>query len=78
MQVEIGKGKHGQPTIDGRFQHGPLGYNYRLSITDPAFEEKYAGKAGRFSIGESYLTVSLAGQSDGYAYKLIAGVIERE
>ena len=78
MQVDVGKGKHGQPTMDGRFQHGPLGYNYRFSITDPAFEEKYSSKAGRFSIGESYLTISLAGQSDGYAYKLIAGIMERE
>ena len=63
--------------MHGRFQHGALGYNYRFSITDPVFEDKHASKTV-FSIGESYLTISLAGESDGYAYKLIAGIVERE
>ena len=71
---------HGEDRKYGSFVHGALEYSYTLNITDPAFEEKYANEADRFSIGESYLTVSLARESsnNGYAYKLIAGVMQRE
>ena len=55
----------------------PSGTTIVFSITDPVFEDKHASKTV-FSIGESYLTISLAGESDGYAYKLIAGIVERE
>lgn len=62
----------------GSFEHGRMGHPYKLPITDPAFEEKYAARTDKFSIGEAYLTVSLTGESKGYAYKLIAGIMERE
>ncbi len=62
----------------GSFEHGKMGHPYKFPITDPAFEEKYASRTDKFSIGEAYLTISLTGESKGYAYKLIAGVMERE
>lgn len=51
--------------------------SYELSITDPVFEQKYTGYGEQFSIGESYLTISLGVVYDGYVYKLIAGIMEK-
>jgi len=53
------------------------GISYRLKVTDPAMERKYLrGVDGRFAIGESYLTISLAADDFfGYYYKLVAAVI---
>ena len=62
--------------VQGRFRYG--GINYRLRVTDPRYERVYlAKKDGEFELGESYLTVSLGEPFQGYCYKLIAAVIER-
>ena len=78
VRVETDRGIHGRQKKYGSFQHGVLRHNYTLEITDPAFEEKYETKVEKFSLGESYLTVSLGAEFKGYAYKLIAGVMQRE
>ncbi len=78
VEIVSGRNRQDKEKKRGAFQHGTLGYNYTFSITVPAFEEKYASRTGKFTLGESYLTVSLAGEHDGYAYKLIAGVMQRE
>jgi len=65
-------------TLSGRFEYGPLGHNYKFTITDPAFEEKYSNKASKFWIERCCLTISLTDvHTDGYAYKLIAGITEK-
>ena len=78
MEVTRGEKLHGKVRYSGGFQYGTLGYNYKFVITDPAFEERYADKSGKFWIEQPHLTISLTDvhQRDGYAYKLIAGVIE--
>ncbi len=61
--------------VQGRFQYG--GANYWIWVTDPRYEEEYLQKPnGDYHIGECFLTVSLADGDDGYAYKLIAAIIE--
>ena len=78
VRIATDRGIHGKEKKYGSFQHGVLGHNYTMEITDPAFEEKYESRTEKFSLGESYLTVSLGGEFKGYAYKLIAGVMQRE
>ena len=78
MEVTRGKKLHGEVGYSGGFQYGTLGHNYKFNITDPAFVERYANKTGKFWVEQPYLTISLADvHTDGYAYKLIAGVIEK-
>lgn len=55
------------------------GVNYALLVTDPWYEREYlARRDGNYDIGESYLTVSLGEPWNGYAYKLVAAIIERD
>ena len=79
MEVTRGKSLRGRPNLSGWFEYGPLGHNYKFTITDPAFEAKRSNKADKFWIETCYLTISLTDvhEQDGYAYKLIAGVIEK-
>lgn len=78
MEVTRGASLRGKQTLSGRFEYGPLGHNYKFTITDPAFEEKYSNKASKFWIERCCLTISLTDvHTDGYAYKLIAGIIEK-
>jgi hypothetical protein len=50
---------------------------YCLSVTDPTVEDAFVGREeGRFVLGPSYLTISLAEPFHGDCYKLIAAVIE--
>ncbi|MBO9360405.1 MAG: hypothetical protein J7450_12705 [Thermomicrobium sp.] len=63
--------------VQGRFVHS--GVEYRLWVTDPVYERTYlANPDGLYRIEDSYLTVSLGEPYEGYCYKLIAAVIERE
>ncbi len=49
---------------------------YQLSVTDPEIEREYLDQPdGYYSIGNSYLTVSLGKPYEGDVYKLIAAVI---
>ena len=57
------------------FSHA--GSEYALRLTDPQYEERYSDReAGTYSIGESYMTISLGEPFNDYAYKLIAALIE--
>lgn len=52
------------------------GTEYWLWITDPVIEKQYLPRGdGEYPLDDCYLTLSLAGASNGYCYKVIAGVI---
>jgi hypothetical protein len=54
------------------------GHEYKLAVTDPDYEQKYIAKpVGSHQLGESFLTISLGEPFMGYAYKLVAAIIER-
>jgi hypothetical protein len=48
-------------------------------VTDPEYERAYLAEPnGNYELGEAFLTVSLGEpHSDGYAYKLVAAIVER-
>ena len=61
--------------IKAQFRYA--GEEYRLWVTDPSYEETYLNRPNNtYALGESYLTVSLGEPYQGYAYKLIAAIIE--
>jgi hypothetical protein len=61
--------------VQARFELG--GDEYRLWITDPAYERRYLRQNdGEYALGPSYFTVSLGEPYGGYVYKLVAAVIE--
>jgi hypothetical protein len=64
-------------TMRARFRHE--GSVYTLRVTDPVYEQKFqVDGPGEYRLGESFLTVSLAGEEfEGYFYKLVAAIIER-
>jgi len=63
--------------VRARFRHA--GSEYALRVTDPEYERAYLAKSnGMHELGESFLTVSLGEpHSNGYAYKLVAAIVER-
>lgn len=62
--------------VRARFQYAGCGYILR--VTDPEYERAYLAESnGNYELGESFLTVSLGEPYDGYAYKLVATIIER-
>jgi hypothetical protein len=63
--------------VQGRFRHA--GADYHLWVTDPVYERAYLAKPdGDYRIGESFVTASLGEPHNGYCYKLIAAIIERD
>ena len=63
------------PELRGYFSYNRS--NYSLRITDPDVESRAKElDYGDYSIGERFLTISLAEPFEGYSYKLIAAVIE--
>ncbi len=69
--AEFGNGKR---RVRGRFTHS--GVQHCLSITDPQVERQYlSGQDGQFLIGKALLCISLGEPYNGWAYKLIAGVL---
>ena len=47
-------------------------------VTDPIYERRFLALAdGRHPLGECCLAVSLGEPFEGYAYKLVAAIIER-
>ncbi len=62
--------------VEAEFQYA--GEHYRLRVTDPVYEKRYFAQSnGRYRLGEAFLTVSLGEPFEGYAYKLVAAIIER-
>jgi hypothetical protein len=60
--------------VRGHFTFGQV--PYVLAITDPVVERRYlAGQDGQFVVGQATLCISLGEPWNGYAYKLIAGVV---
>lgn len=46
-------------------------------VTDPRYERTFLAQAdGQYQLGPAYLTVSLGEPHDGYAYKMVAAIIE--
>jgi hypothetical protein len=63
--------------VQGQFEHG--GMRYHLWVTDPVYEKRFLALAdGRHELGESCLTISLGEPHEGFCYKLIAAIVERE
>jgi hypothetical protein len=63
--------------VQGQFQHE--GTWHHLWVTDPVYEQRFLAQPdGTHDLGECCLTISLGEPYEGYAYKLIAAVIERE
>lgn len=49
---------------------------YTMQVTDVAIEDRYnAMNPGDYELHDQYLTVSLAGEYEGFCYKLIVGVM---
>jgi hypothetical protein len=62
--------------VRAEFSHSDS--RYILKVTDCVYAERYRRKgAGRYRIGESFLTVSLGEEWNDYYYKLVAAIIER-
>lgn len=52
------------------------GVDYHLWVTDPRIETAYLARGdGRYTLGPSYLTISLGEPWDGRYYKLVAAII---
>ncbi len=61
--------------VNGHFTYN--GTEYRLRMTDNEYEYNYLQKpAGVYPIGRCFLTISLGEPYNGFAYKLIAAIIE--
>ena len=61
--------------MKGQFRYG--GEDYRLWVTDPVYEQAYLNRPNdRYQRGACFLTVSLGEPYQGFAYKLIAAIIE--
>lgn len=63
--------------LRGAFEH--CGKDYRLSVTDAAYERDWLEKPIRnYELGECLLTISLTHRPfDGYFYKVIAGILPK-
>lgn len=62
--------------VQAQFQFS--GKEYALWVTDPIIERTYLSrKDGDYSMGESYLTISLGEPFNNYCHKLVAAVIEQ-
>jgi hypothetical protein len=73
--------RHEESRTKGNRVYGTISYRgttYTLRITDPAVFNRYQhAPVGEYPSGEALLTVSLGEPYHGYAYKLIAAVMER-
>ncbi len=62
--------------VQGRFDHADA--HYRLWVSDPIYERNYLARPdGDYTIGESFLTLSLGEAHEGACYKLVAAIMER-
>ena len=61
--------------IKGRFRFA--GEEYRLWVTDPVYEHTYLNRPNNcYALGACFLTVSLGEPYQGFAYKLIAAIVQ--
>ena len=64
-----------QKRVNGHFTYNDT--EYRLRMTDNDYEYNYLQRpAGLYPIGRCFLTISLGEPYNGFAYKLIAAIIE--
>jgi hypothetical protein len=76
IHVNTEGAEFGQPKRKVRASFGHNSANYKLSVTDPNIERQYLqSQNGVYEINKAVLCISLGELWDGYAYKLIAGVI---
>jgi len=74
VEIRISFGKR---DMRGVFSYG--GHEYKLSITDLNFEQRFMDKPlGDYEIARTLLTISLGENYEGSFYKLIAGIIPIE
>jgi hypothetical protein len=53
------------------------GDHYGMWVTDPGYERRFLTQPdGQYALGCAYLTVSLGEPHDGFAYKMVAAIIE--
>jgi hypothetical protein len=63
--------------VQGQFEHGET--RHWLWVTDPVYEGRFLAQPdGTHDLGECCLTISLGEPHEGYAYKLVAAIIEPE
>ena len=76
FKVEI-RISFGRREMRGSFSYG--GHEYKLSITDTHFEQRFVDKPlGDYEIDRTLLTISLGEHYGGSFYKLIAGIVPIE
>ena len=74
VEIRISFGKR---DMRGVFSYG--GHEYKLSITDLNFEQRFMDKPlGDYEIARTLLTISLGENYEGSFYKLIAGIMPIE
>ena len=75
LELYVSRPGNYRRSVQGRFRYD--GIDYWLRVTDPTCARQYLRQPdGKYQIGESFLTVSLGEPFHGYAYKLIAAIIE--
>nr|WP_199931254.1 hypothetical protein [Streptomyces sp. CB02923] len=78
LQVHVPGAAFNDPkrAVDAHFHHADC--KYILRVTDPEYEQTYLARSdGIYRLNESFLSVSLSEPHEGYAYKLVAAIIER-
>ncbi len=74
LSISVINGYEGKRQVRGSFTLSEIPYN--LVITDPDAHTHYLSRGeGSYSIGNSYLCISIGEVFNGFAYKLIAGII---
>jgi hypothetical protein len=80
LKIQVGQegADFGNPRRRVRADFSYANARYRLIVTDPLAERRFlSAQDGEFSIDHALLCISLAElHSDGYAYKLVASLIE--
>ena len=76
LSVSAPGADHGDFTrrMQGLFKYN--GTTYRLRVTDPIYEQRYP-RHGTYGLGGCFIAVSLGEPYEGYAYKLVAAIIEQ-
>lgn len=76
IEVVVEGAEFGNPRkrLRGEFVYNKV--SYRLAVTDSSMEAKYRQRSeGSYTLEDVIICVSLGEPYQGYAYKLVAGVI---